>query len=442
MRNRKIGPFLATALVANNMIGSGIFLLPASLAAVGSVTILGWLVATFGALCVALVLAKLGQVSPEPGGPCAYAEASLGRFIGFQNYVIYGLCNIVGVIAITLAAVGYLGHFFPALTTPLNVALASTALIWLFTAVNVFGPRFACQVETFTLVVGLVPLALVGTAGWWFFDAETFRASWNVTGKPALEVIPGSMVLVFWAFVGVESASVGTAFIENPRRNVPLATVAGLLLVGLFYMATCSVIMGIIPAATLAKSTAPFADAAQHMIGPFAGAVVALAAMLKASGAVCGWILINAQLRKRGAERTFFPAILARTDSGGVPTLALVLQALLMSAVVFATMSPTLNQQFNRLIEVSTIYTLITYIYGATAIWHFEGAGPESLSLHRYRALAVLAMAFSMVVILMSGTQMLALTAVTILATCLAYPLAMGKDSRSTPRRSGSIPSA
>ena len=434
MRNRKIGPALATAMVANNIIGSGIFLLPASLAAVGSVTIIGWGIATLGALCIAVVLAKLGQVSPEPGGPCAYAETALGRFAGFQNYVVYALCNIIAIIAISLAAVGYLAHFFPALATQLNVAITSTVLIWLFTVINIFGSRFACQVETFTLILGIIPLALVGTAGWWFFDPDIFRASWNVTGKPAHEVIPGSMLLVFWAFVGLESASVGSAVIENPRRNVPLATVLGLLLVGIVYLATCSVIMGLLPAASLAKSTAPFADAAQRMIGPVAGAVVAIAAMLKASGAVCGWIMINAQLCKTGADRGFFPGMLSRTDAGGVPVVAIVLQGLLATAIVFATMSPTLNQQFNKLIEVSTIYTLITYIYGSTAIWHFDRLDPQNSSLRRYRVLAMIAMGFSMLVILMSGTQMLALTAVTILLTCLAYPLAMARDSRSTPR--------
>src|SRR5262249_3585953 len=159
-----------------------------------------------------------------------------------------------------------LAFFFPALASPLNAALAATALIWIFVFVNIIGPRFACQIEAFTLIIGLIPLAIVGTAGWWFFDGKMFLDSWNVTGRPVYEVVPASLVLVFWAFVGLESASVGTAIVENPKRNVPRATIGGLLLVGVFYMATCSVIMGLIPAATLAKSSAPFADATQQMI--------------------------------------------------------------------------------------------------------------------------------------------------------------------------------
>src|SRR6202167_3783222 len=66
IRNRKIGPVLATALVASNMIGSGIFLLPATLARVGSLTVVGWAIGTVGALLIATILAKLSQVAPQP----------------------------------------------------------------------------------------------------------------------------------------------------------------------------------------------------------------------------------------------------------------------------------------------------------------------------------------------------------------------------------------
>jgi arginine:agmatine antiporter len=429
LRNRKIGLVLATALVASNMIGSGIFLLPASLAAVGSMTMIGWGIALIGALAIAGVFARLGQIAPEAGGPCAYAADALGRYIGFQSNAIYWVSNIAGNVAISLAVVGYAAHFFPALATPSHTAIAASAAIWLLTLVNIIGPRFACQVESLTLAVGLIPLVLVGSAGWWFFDGETFRASWNVTQQPLHEVVPNSLVLVFWAFLGLESASVGTAIVENPKRNVPLATLGGVLLAGIVYMATCGVIMGLLPAATLAKSTAPFADAAQLIIGPVAGALVAIAALLKAGGTLCGWVLLNAQLSKAAAERGFFPSVLTRVDGRGVPVINLLLQAVVMSALVFATMSPTLNQQFNKLIEVAVILSLMTFVYGCMAMWHFNQ--PRS-----YQALAFLAMAFCLAVIVMSGTQLLALTAGIVLATSLAYPLVMKKTPLSRLRKS------
>lgn len=426
IRNRKIGPLLATMLVANNMIGSGIFLLPATLATVGSITIFGWILATLGALLSAAVLAKLGQIAPEAGGPIAYTGEALGRYMGFQATVLYWICAWVGNMAIALAAVGYLATFFPALAVPLNAACAAAGLIWLVTFINILGPRFACQVESVTLGAGLIPILLVATAGWFWFDPDTFRGSWNVSGQPASQAIPGSLVLVYWAFVGLESASVGTAVVENPARNVPLATIAGVLLAGVVYIASCTVIMGLIPAHELAASTAPFADAARFVIGPAAASLVALMACLKAGGTLCGWVLLTAQVGKAGAERGNFPAVFARVDRHGIPVVNLIIMATIMTAVVFLTMSPTLGQQFSKLIEVSVVLCLLIYVYSSVAIWHYGNLVPFA-GFRLYRLVAFLAMLASFCVIVLSGLQMLALTAVIVLATCLLYPFFLRK---------------
>jgi arginine:agmatine antiporter len=317
--------------------------------------------------------------------------------------------------AIALGAVGYLASFFPVLATPLHSAFAAVGLIWLVTLINVFGPRFACQVESVTLAAGLIPILLVATAGWAWFDPQTFHQSWNVSGQPAYQAIPGSLVLVYWAFVGLESASIGTAVVENPARNVPLATIAGVLLAGVVYIASCTVIMGIIPAAQLVKSTAPFADAARFVIGSAAGSLVALMACLKASGTLCGWVLLTAQVGKAGAERGNFPKVFARTDRYGIPVVNLVIMAIIMTAAVFLTMSPTLGQQFSKLIEVSTVLCLVIYVYSAFALWRYE-------ITRGYRVLAVLAGLASLAVIVLSGVQMLLLTAALVLATIVLYP--------------------
>ena len=422
IRNRKIGPVLATLLVANNMIGSGIFLLPATLATVGSITIVGWLLATSSALVIAAVLAKLGQIAPEAGGPVAYAGEALGPYMGFQATVLYWICAWVGNMAIALGAVGYLAAFFPALAAPLNATIAAVGIIWLVTLINIFGPRFACQVESVTLAAGLIPIVLVATAGWLWFDPEIFRRSWNVSGEPAYRAIPGSLVLVYWAFVGLESASIGTAIVENPARNVPLATIAGVLLAGVVYVASCTVIMGLIPAATLAKSTAPFADSVRLVIGAGAGSLVALMACLKASGTLCGWVLLTAQVGKAGAERGQFPKLFAHVDRHGIPVINLVVMAVIMTVAAFLTMSPTLGQQFSKLIEVSVVLCLLIYVYSCVALWHYGNVTPFK-GVRTYRVLAVVALLASLCVIVLSGMQMLLLTAALILATGVLYPL-------------------
>ena len=423
MRNRKVGPVLATALVASNMIGSGIFLLPATLATVGSITVIGWLIGTVGALLIAAILSKLSQVAPQPGGPCAYAGEALGPYFGFQVNALYWMSCWIGNIAIAVAAIGYLASFVPALSQPLAAACASAGIIWLLTAVNILGPRLVCQVESLAIVIGLVPILLVASAGWWYFDGKLFMTGWNVQRAPALEVIPQSLVLLFWAFTGLESASVATAVVENPRRNVAIATFGGVLIAALVYVASCTVLMGIIPAADLARSNAPFADAVQVMLGPLAAGMIALAALIKATGTLGGWILLTAQTGKAGADRGQFPRVFGRVDRHGVPVPSLLIMAALMSAVVFATMSPTLGQQFGELIEVSVIFCLMLYVYACIAVLLYPRWIASATSLARYRPTAALALLFCLVVIGYAEPKLLLLTAAMLLLTVPVYLL-------------------
>ncbi len=403
IRNRKIGLFLATMLVANNMIGSGIFLLPATLASVGSITIIGWIIATLGAVLIAVVLAKLAQIAPQPGGPAAYAGVALGPYFGFQANFVYWICCWIGNIAIAIAAIGYLASLLPILALPVYSTLATIGIIWLVTMVNIYGPRLACQFESLTLLAGLIPILLVATVGWSYFDPEIFKASWNVQGQPAFAAIPNSLVLVFWAFVGLESASVATAVVENPQRNVPLATIGGVLIAGLVYVASCAAIMGLLPASQLVSSTAPFADAITLILGPIAGVLVALMALIKATGTLCGWVLLTAQTGKASADRGLFPAIFARVDRHGIPVPNLIVMAMVMTVVVILTRSPTLGQQFAMLIEVSVILCLLVYVYACLAMWRYDTSFPS-------KAMALAAMLVCLFVILRAGTPVLVLS--------------------------------
>ncbi len=442
-RDRKIGLPLATILVANNMIGSGIFLLPATLASVGSVTIIGWIVATLAATLIATVLAKLGQVSPQPGGPAGYATVALGPYLGFQANFIYWICCWIGNIAIAVAAIGYLASFFPRLREPMLTSVAVVSLIWLVTFVNVYGPRFACQFKMVTLIAGLVPILLVGTVGWIYFQPDVFAASWNVQARSVWDVVPESLVLVFWAFVGLESASVATSVVERPERNVPLATVMGVLLSGCVYLAAFAAIMGLVPARALLTSSAPFADAAGVFMGPMAGAFVALMALIKATGTLCGWVLLTAQTGQSSAQRGLFPPLFRRTNRYGIPVLNLIVVAVIMSVVVLATMSPTIGEQFAKLIETSVILCLLVYLYAFTALWHFRRSVTH---VGRYFAAAIVAALVCLFVIVRAGPLQLAICAAILLSTYplyalmkwsgrppIASPLPPSLDYRATP---------
>jgi arginine:agmatine antiporter len=414
---------LATVLVANNMIGSGIFLLPASLAAVGSVTTIAWMIGLAGALLVAAVFARLGQVAPQAGGPCAYAGAAFGPYIGFQADVIYWLSGWIGTAAIALTVVGYLASFVPALSAPGARTAAAIAVIWALTLLNVLGPRLVCQLNSLMLVVGLLPIALIATLGWWHFDARIFWSSWNVTDRPVSAVLPGSLALVFWAFLGLESASVASAVVARPGRNVPIATVCGVLLAGIVYFASSTAIMGIVPAVVLARSTAPFADAVRVMIGPAAAGIVGLMALCKAMSTLGGWILLLGEIGKAAAERRHLPSFLARTDRHGVPVRNLLLTAALMSGVLLATLSPTLNEQFDEIATVTVNLSLLLYVYACGATWHYAAANPSDHGLQRYRTVAAAAILFCLAVMMLSGAAVLLPAVALALGTVPLYAL-------------------
>jgi APA family basic amino acid/polyamine antiporter len=173
---RSMGLWMATALVVGNMIGSGVFLLPASLAGTaGPVSMLGWLFTGAGALLLALVFANLGRALPRTGGPYAYARRAFGDFVGFQTAWGYWIAVWPGNAAIAVAFVGYLAVFWPAVGThDLLGALVGIAVIWLLTATNILGARESGGVQVVTTVLKFVPLALIGLIGLFFIHGGNY----------------------------------------------------------------------------------------------------------------------------------------------------------------------------------------------------------------------------------------------------------------------------
>jgi len=358
----------ATMLVAGNMIGTGIFLLPVNLAQVGSISVYGWLIATAGAAALGLVFARLGQINPQQGGPYAYARDFLGPFAGFQTNYIYWFGNWVGNIAIAVAAVGYLAELVPHIDGPPASTIVTALIIWVLTFANILGPRVVGALEAWTMALALIPIVAIALLGWFWFHPQIFMASWNVSGGSDWHAITRAGSMVLWAYMGIESAAVSAGVIENPSRNVPLATIIGLVLAAVVYMLSSSVIMGIMPAEQLKDSHAPFAEVARIAIGPAAAIVISICAVLKSIGSLGGWMLLVGQSAKAAADDGMFPRIFGKLNRHGVPQQGLLIVALLMTLVLFATMSPTIAQQFSRAVDLAVILIIVPYIYSVVAV--------------------------------------------------------------------------
>jgi len=362
---RKIGPVLATFVVANNMIGSGFFLLPATLAKSGGVTALSWLLATVLAMTLGGAFARLARHHPGLESPDDYVRPSLGRDASFLATTMYWVSSWIGNNAIAVAAFGYLAvalaPWLPLADTPAVRLAGQVALIWLMFALNLLGPRPIARFQSMCVVLGLLPVAVILTAGWAHFDPGVYRDAWNVSGQPDLAVVLSSLAPIFWAFVGLETGAMVAGVVDDPDRNVPRATLGGIAIAGVVYLVSSVLMMGIVPAAELAASGAPFALVAGQMFGPWAVPLIAAAAALKATGTLGGWMLVTGESGARAAQRGFLPPVFGRLRRNGSAGPGLLLITVSMTALAVLTLSPSVSEQFETLIEMVVILVVMAY---------------------------------------------------------------------------------
>lgn len=360
--------WMLTALVAGNMVGSGIFLLPAALASYGSISLLSWLITAGGAILLALVFAKLSTMVRKIGGPYAYAREGFGDFIGFQVAYNYWIALWVGNAAIAVAFVGYLGVFFPFVSsTAINTGITAIITVWLLTFVNIIGVRQAGIVQLVTTILKFLPLILIATVGLFFIQGHNLTDHFNVSGKSNLAAITGAATLTLWSFIGLESATVPADDVENPVVNIPKATIIGTLVTAAVYILSTTAVMGIIPAEQLMRSNAPYADAAQVVFGHWGAMFVAAGAVISCFGALNGWTLLQGQIPLASARDGLFLKSFGRTSLSGTPTVGLLVTAVLITLLLLLTMNQGLVQQFTIIILLATLASLIPYLFTTMA---------------------------------------------------------------------------
>jgi len=363
---KKIGPVLATFMVANNMIGSGFFLLPSTLARSGAVTAFSWLIGTLLAVALGAAFARLARQYPDLNSPDDYVRPSLGRDMGFLATTLYWLSSWVGNNAIAVAAVGYLVVLLPVSDAPIVQLAGQILLIWSMFALNLLGPRNIARFQSFCVVFGLLPVAAILIAGWSYFDPGIYRAGWNVSGQSDAAVAIGSLATVFWAFIGLETGAMVAGVVRDPERNVPIATLGGILLAGVVYLISSVLMMGIVPVDQLAASSAPFALVAGQMFGAWAIPVIAAAAALKATGTLGGWMLVTGESGARAAQRGFLPRIFGRLLKNGAAGPGLLIVVSSMTLIAFTTLSDSVGSQFETIINMAV--TLVVMAYAAAGL--------------------------------------------------------------------------
>ncbi len=366
---RQLGLIACVSLVIGNVIGSGIFLLPSSLASYGKFALVAWVLTSLGAVSIALVFARLARMLPRAGGPYAYARAAYGDFAGFWIAWGYWICVWTGAAAIAVAFGSYLKVLIPALEgNTLGCGVAAVASVWVVSLVNARGIRSASRLQVITVLIKLLPLLAIATIGLLWMKPENIDSG-RTTDTGGFAAVSAAATLVLWAMLGIEAATIPADSVRDPDRTIPKATVIGAVLSACVYIASTVAVMGAVPGDVLASSQAPFADAARHMWGEWAYYAVGVGALVSCFGALNGWILLAAEFPRAAARDGLFPRRFADTNARGVPIFALTVAIILVTLLLAFNYSGTrgLVSIFNFVILLSTLATLIPYVFCSIA---------------------------------------------------------------------------
>lgn len=411
---KPLGLWMATALVVGSMIGSGVFMLPAALAPYGAASLTGWAIALCGALLLAATFAKLAVHWPCTGGPYAYVRRSFGDAAGFGIAWSYWISIWSGMAAIAVAFAGSIGAIFPALTaTPVRAAGCALLALWTCSVVNLIGLRQAGRLQVLVTALKLLPLLLFGIVALWFVDAGNY-VPFNPSGKTLPQVAQVTVILTMWALCGLEVATVPAGAIRDPERTIPRATVLGTLLAGIATILACTVVIGLVPTEVLQDSGAPMADAASRIWGPGAAIGIAALAAVSTFGAINGWMMVCGQVSLAAAGDGLFPRRFARLDRNGTPAFGILAGSVLATLLVIASYSRSLVELFTFILLISTSAILLPYA-ASSAAWLRSGGRNGG------RAVALLALLYSLFALSGAGAEALGWGAVLLLAGAPVY---------------------
>jgi APA family basic amino acid/polyamine antiporter len=355
---RQLGLVMAITLVVGNMIGAGIFLLPAILAPFGHNAIYGWLVTIAGSMFLAATLALLA--ARIEGGPFVYVEQAFGTEISFLVMWSYLVSLWTANATLGIAAVSNFSHIAPALGAPLVAPASAIAIVWILTLVNATGARNAGLVQAMTTFLKALPLVAVVLVAAVYLGRGVAPAP-----EAAMPISGGSIAavaaLAMFSMLGFESAAVSCDKVKNPRRNIPIASVAGAAISGLIYVAATWAVLYLLPGSAAAASPSPFADAVQPLVGSVAGSAVALFAAISALGALNGWVLCAGEVPLKLARDGALPEWLGKTTGRGTPVRAQLLAAVVATLLIGMNYSRSMTGIFALLTLISVMATLVLY---------------------------------------------------------------------------------
>ncbi|HYN75944.1 MAG TPA: amino acid permease [Candidatus Limnocylindria bacterium] len=398
----------ATALIVGSIVGVGIFNLPGSLASYGPISLFAMALTTVGALALAIMFAALSRRLPADGGPYAYARVAFGNPTGFANAWSYWITAWAGNAAIVVGWVFYVQYVMENLIDGFEMTkwwsvIVALIGLWIPAAINLSGVKNMGSVQLWTSILKFVPLVFMSTVGLFFISTANFQP-WNISGETNIAAIGSAMALCLFSYLGVETAAVAAAKVEDPDRNVPRATIWGTLATSVVYMLSLIAVFGIVGSSALGESDAPFSTAVDDIFGgTWAGYVMAGFVVISGFGALNGWTMICAEMPLAAANDGLFPKAFAKLSNAGVPAFGIVASTALASIFTYLAYAGTSGYNvWNTLVYMTGITAAIPYAFSALAQIKWRVVDHRSIHTERFvrdMGVAVVSLIFSVLFI-------------------------------------------
>lgn len=379
---KKLGLVGAIFLIVSSLAGSGVIALPQQLALTGSITVVSFVLVTFGALFLTLVYVRAGNLfdDPSPTALATYVNPILGAKSGF--FYVYG--NLISNVSILIAGLGYLEMFMPQLKHPVVLGITVIVLIWVFIGLSLRGVGIITKIVSITVTLLLISVIITSVAGWFDFDPTQFKSNWNVSGDSSGKAIMSGFAILIFAFVGVESVATNSALIRNPKKIVPVATIVGFVIVAIIYIASTTVIEGMFKAEEIQKAPASFALSMQKIFSSvIVGDVVSVIMAIACIASFLVWNLSSASAAKTSADKGFLPKAYSYTNKHGINSKGLVINGIIMTVLelVLMMLGSNVAVAFNITVTLSVLLLLFPYFWSGIALLKKDRAdGRKSIS--------------------------------------------------------------
>jgi len=357
---RAIGIPGLTANIINSTIGAGIFVLPALVAkGLGPAAPLAFLCCAIAMVLFVTCFAIAGSRVSLTGGLYAYVEVAFGRYVGFLAGVLYGITALGAVAGVVNVLVNSIAIVAPLLGGPVIRIVVMLAVYGLLVGINVRGVRGGAGAVTIVTFAKLLPLLLFIGAGIFFIHPANI--GWSAW--PSSKSLGDAVILLIFAFVGIEVALIPSGEVKNPARTVPRAAYLALILTTIIYIMIQLVAQGTLGSDLANYKDAPLAEAAAKFLGNIGRTTLLAGATISAFGFVTSDILSSPRMifafGRDGALPAWFAHVHPRYRS---PDVAIITYAVLAFGL-------SVSGTFEQLAVLSNVAVLLMYLLCCAACW-------------------------------------------------------------------------